>query len=117
VHLNGQIGYIMKTATRQGRHRVQIQSSGMIFWILASNLLVNTGNAMQLHSYDRQAMPSQHRGFVRRDGEQEWLSMDILVDSGSQQPPLIASRWAKQWGLQLAGTSAARQVGGALLPI
>ncbi len=43
--------------------------------------------------------------------------MDILVDSGSQQPPLIASRWAKQWGLQLVGTSATRQAGGALLPI
>ena len=67
--------------------------------------------------YDPKKMPSQHRGFIRLSNADQWLSVKILVDTGSQQPNLIATRCAQKIRCQLQQPTqgAASQAGGVIL--
>ena len=62
-------------------------------------------------------MPNQHRGFIRLSDEDQWLSVKILVDTGSQQPNLIATRCAQKIRCQLQQSTqgAVSQTGGVIL--
>ena len=116
--LNGGLGHIVRGGHLSDRYAVRMQKTGLVSLIKRSNLSVETGAMMHLGaSYDRDSMPSQHQGFLRRTQDVEWRPVSILVDSGSQQPPLLAKWIADSWHLPHTGTSAARQAGGALLPI
>ena len=72
-------------------------------------------------------MPSQHQGYVRRPpvpcragsrSSGPWKRTHILVDSGSQQPPLICMEFASTLGVTMGPSrTGAAQAGGAAIPI
>ena len=72
-------------------------------------------------------MPSQHQGYVRRQpvpcragsrSSGPWKRAHILVDSGSQQPPLISMEFASTLGVTTGPSrTGAAQAGGAAIPI
>lgn len=74
-------------------------------------------------------MPSQQQGFLRRQPSQvgmragvrrpsPWKRAHVLVDSGSQQPPLVSLGFARELGLrQGRRVAGASQAGGASLPL
>ena len=78
---------------------------------------LHTAYDPQTMQYDPKKMPSQHRGFIRLSDADKWLSVKILVDTGSQQPNLIATRCAQKIRCQLqqATQGAASQAGGVIL--
>jgi len=116
--LDGGLGHIVRKGHLGDRYAVRMQKTGLVSLIKRSNLSVETGAMMHIGvRYDRDSMPSQHQGFLRRTQDVEWRTVSILVDSGSQQPPLLAKWIADSWHLPHTGTSVARQDGGALLPI
>ncbi len=48
---------------------------------------------------DHRSMPSHHHGFVKGPTTNGWRPAKILVDSGSQQPPLMSTSLATEMGL------------------
>jgi hypothetical protein len=62
-------------------------------------------------------MLSQHQGFVKGPAANGWRPAKILVDSGSQQPPLMSASLANDMGLSGIQVDGAECVNGDILPI
>ena len=65
----------------------------------------------------RRATPALHCGSLRRGKKEAPVSVDILVDTGSQQAPLCSTRVATALGASGGLVSFATQANGATLPI
>ena len=66
---------------------------------------------------DLRSMPSQHQGFVKGPAAHGWRPAKILVDSGSQQPPLMSASLATEMGLTGMQVDGAECANGDILPI
>ena len=66
---------------------------------------------------DPRSMPSQHQGFVKGPAANGWRPAKILVDSGSQQPPLMSASLATDMGLSGIQVDGAECANGDILPI
>ena len=62
-------------------------------------------------------MPSQHHGFVKGPAAKGWRPAKILVDSGSQQPPLMSASLAAEMGLSGVQVAGAECANGDILPV
>jgi hypothetical protein len=94
------------------------QSSAQRFRTVNGSLAsLHTAYDPKTMQYDPKKMPSQHKGFIRLSDTDQWLPVKILVDTGSQQPNLIATRCAKKIRCQVQGATqgAASQAGGVIL--
>jgi hypothetical protein len=71
----------------------------------------------QTIKYDPKKMPSQQRVFIRLSDVDKWFSVKILVDTGSQQPNLIATRCTQKIRCQLQQVTqgVVSQTGGVIL--
>jgi hypothetical protein len=62
-------------------------------------------------------MPSQYQGFVKGPAANGWRPTKILVDSGSQQPPLMSASLANEMGLSGIQVDGAECANAEILPI
>jgi hypothetical protein len=62
-------------------------------------------------------MPSHHHGFVKGPAGKGWRPAKILVDNGSQQPPLMSVTFATDMGLSDIQVDGSECANGDILPV